>query len=286
MQRTHLRGHRPVRLSLLLCAAGTALTPAMALAQSMGGPLPYDPVDPWAGVTVIVTPADPREAPEAAAAPALPPPRPADIPEPAPPRIADTPVEEWTPPSLYESLDLGLGGTPELASEKPAPNAQLPERKSVAAPKGSRLPTSVQFVERGPVSVGVSTSMSATAPVSSLLNRQAGSGNGEVKGRVGYSMDNLSLYGTSQLGASASTGTPSVYDGYTVGSSYSVPLDSLGTGDKLGATVEMDSSSTVNTGVEWRAPMGTYERFISVQRSAPVDSNASGVVKAGVLGKF
>ncbi|GAB4066104.1 hypothetical protein GCM10028812_13050 [Ancylobacter sonchi] len=260
------------------------MLPAAAFAQSMGGPLPYDPVNPWAGVTVIVTPAP---EPDTADAPAVPPPRPADIPEPAAPAIADAPAGHW-PPSLYESIELGLGGEPQPEPEKPAPNQLLPARKSVAAPKGSKLPTSVQFVDRGPVSIGVSTSMSASAPVSSLTNRQTGSGSGEVKGRVGYSMDNLSVYGTSQLGASASTGSPSVYDGYTVGSTYSVPLDSLGLGkgDKLGATVEMDSSSTVNTGVELRAPMGSYERFISVQRSAPMDSDASGVVKAGVLGKF
>ncbi|MCB4769411.1 hypothetical protein LGR54_12405 [Ancylobacter sp. Lp-2] len=285
MLRALLRGHRPTRLPFRAGAAILAgLMPAAALAQSMGGPLPYEPTDPWAGVTVIVTPAP---EPDAADAPAVPPPRPADIPEPAAPAIADAPAGHW-PPSLYESIELGLGGEPQPAPEKPAPNQLLPARKSVTAPATAKLPTSVQFVDRGPVSIGVSTSMSASAPVSSLTNRQTGSGNGEVKGRVGYSMDNLSVYGTSQLGASASTGNPSVYDGYTVGSTYSVPLDSLGlgNGDKLGATVEMDSSSTVNTGVELRAPMGSYERFISVQRSAPVDSNASGVVKAGVLGKF
>ncbi|MDR6951729.1 hypothetical protein J2X65_001078 [Ancylobacter sp. 3268] len=285
MLRAFLRGHRPTRL-LAGAAAAALLFPAVAGAQSMGGPLPYDPVDPWAGVTVIVTPQQDRHEPEAAAT-AVPPPRPADAPEPEP-QVADTPIEQWTPPSLYESLDLGLGGLPELEPEKPAPNALLPQRKSVATSKTAKLPTSVQFVDRGPVSIGVSTSMSASAPVSSPTNRQTGSGSGEVKGRVGYSMDNLSVYGTSQLGASASTGTPSVYDGYTVGSTYSMPLDNLGLGkgDKLGATVEMDSSSTVNTGVELRAPMGSYERFLSVQRSAPVGADASGVVKAGVLGRF
>ena len=48
----------------------------------------------------------------------------------------------------------------------------------------------------------------------------------------------------------------------------------------------MNSGQTVTTGVELRAPSGSYERFISLQRSISPDSDPSGTVKAGVLGKF
>ena len=290
MQRAFSRGHRPARTPFLASALTLAavLASSAAAAQSMGGPVPYQPTDPWAGISIIVTPAQPDagSASEANAVPTAPP-RPADVPEAPEPQIADTPIEQWTPPSLYESLDLGLGELPAIEPEKPAPNTLLPARKPAVPSKTAKLPTKVE-IDRGPASVSVSTNLSANAPVSSALTPSAGSGSGEVKGRVGYSMDNLSLYGAGQLGASASTGSPSVYDNYAVGSTYSVPLDNLGLGpgEKLGASVEVNNSSTVNTGVELRAPLGSYERFLSVQRSAPVDSTPSGVVKAGVLGRF
>lgn len=261
---------------------------------SWGRSQPAPTVDPWTGIHLLVTPAQAGEVESAD----LPPPQ-AQGPEPAPatttpgyagahpaePQIADTPLDQWHAPSLYTALDLGLGGAPVLPEETPAPNTLLPERASVAKPRRAALPTSVDVMKLGPASASVSADMSANAPVSSALNRQPGGGNGEVKAHVGYSMDNLSVYGTGKVGASASTGAPAVHDGYTVGSSYQVPLPTSG-GEKLGARVEVDKSSTVKTGVELRAPMGSYERFISVDRSSPIDASGSEVVKAGVLGKF
>lgn len=288
MLRAFLRAHRPSRLPLLL---GAVLLPALAHAQTLGTTPGYSSNNPWAGISLVVTPA-PQDAPVESEA--LPPPSAAAPPGPAEaapveePQIADTPVDPWSRPSLYTSLELGLGDPTPTEPEKPAPNAQLPQRNAVAPHKAPQLPTSVDLYKNGPASVAVSTNMSASAPVSSVLNRQAGGGSGEVEGRVGYTRDNLSVYGTGNLGASASTGAPSVNDGYAVGSSYETSLQNLGLGadHKLGASVEMNNSNTVNTGVELRAPLGSYQRYISVERSTTNGSDSSGVVKAGVLGKF
>lgn len=265
----------PLRLAALLAPALAALLAGLvatlpAAAQSADS-------DPWHGIKVLVTPPDDGAADDetqqpAAGAPAEPPAASADV---------------GSEPSLWTSLDLGLGG----AAPEPEPEAkETPPAWLVPGPapkvKQGKLPTELEL-KQGYTSLSVSSSASTSAPVSSALERNPGSGSGEIKGRVGVGQDNLTLYGTGTVGASASGDTPSVYDSMAVGSTYSVPLAPLGMGDeKLGASVEVDNSQQLTTGVELRAPAGSYERFISVQRQVSPDSDPSGVVKAGVLGKF
>lgn len=282
MKRAHLRSPMLARLPFMLAPLLAFAAPASA--QSLGGPVPYTPMNPWSGITVIVTPPAEESAYEAAQRDAAAAPEPASEETTAHVVPSLEPQEDALPPSLWTSLDLGFGDTTPVVEEKPAPNTLLPARKPVTADKTPQLPTRLEILE-GPTSVAVSTSASTSAPVSSPLAKSAGGGNGEVKGRVGYALDNLTVYGTGGLGAAESTGAVSVYDNVAVGSTYNVPLGMV-KGDSLGATVEMNNASTVTTGVELRAPMGDYQRFISVQRAASPDSDASGVVKAGVLGKF
>jgi len=297
MKRAHPRSPLLARNAIL----PVILAPLLAFAVPAGAQTPDGvtaaPVDPWSGITLIITPPAPEAAPDS----------PYDSAHrdnaPAPEVASAVPVEEQeeseelvghvvssvdvaqeapAPPSIWNSLGFGKPVLP--TTEQPAPNTLLPARKAVAANKPQALPTQLQLLE-GPASVAVSTSASTSAPVSSPLAKSAGGGSGELKGRVGYEVDNLTIYGTGGVGASENTGAVSVYDNVAVGSTYNVPLG-LVKGDKLGATVELNNASTVTTGVELRAPMGEYERFISVQRSASPDSDASGVVKAGVLGRF
>lgn len=287
MMRSFSRSPLPARLPLALRLALPSLL-AMTLAapagaQTISGTSANSATDPWNGIAVIVTPpaddASPYEAAQGADA------------GPAQPETATAAPEEPDAddhaPSLWTILTLGLGGeTPEPPKEEPAPNQLISAPKPTVAKKPSSLPTSLEL-KQGPASVAITTTASGSAPSSDPLNASDGGASGEVKGRVGLEQDNLSIYSTGTLGASASTGSPTLSDNLAVGSAYSVPLAPLGLGqEKLGASVEVDNSHTLTTGVELRAPLGTYERFISVERSTPADSNASGVVKAGVLGKF
>lgn len=261
---------------------------APAMAQSLGGPIPGTPSTPWGNITVIVI-SPPGQSPYEAAQQAE-----GEAPfTDDPVAQAEVPLEEepdhgelvQSPnapaPSIWNALTLGTA--PITSSDKPAPNTLLPARKPVNTAKKTTAPSFE--VKQGGASVAISSSASATAPVSSARNPSAGGGSGEIKGRVGYEQDNLSIYTTGAVGASASSGAPSVYDNLAVGSTYSVPLTSDGS-RKLGTSVEINNSQTITTGVELTAPLGPYERFISVKRSASPDSDASGVVKAGVLGKF
>ena len=264
----------PLRLAPLL--AGAALLASLAVAA----PAAAQSADPWHGIKVLVTPPDDGAAYDEAQQPAAG--------APAEPPAASTDVgEDGSEPSLWTSLDLGLGGAaPEPESEaKETPPAWLLPGPAPKVKQG-KLPTELKL-KQGYTSLSVTSSASTTAPVSSALERNPGSGSGELKGRVGVGQDNLTVYGTGTVGASASGTTPSVYDSMAVGSTYSVPLAPLGMGDeKFGASVEVNSSQQLTTGVELRAPSGSYERFISVQRQVSPDSDPSGVVKAGVLGKF
>lgn len=265
----------PLRLAPLL--AGTALLASLAVAA----PAAAQSADPWHGIKVLVTPPadDPAYDDGQQAA--------AGAPAEAPAASTDLEADDSFQPSLWSSLDLGLGG----AAPEPEPEAkETPPAWLLPGPapevKRGKLPTELKL-KQGYTSLSVTSNASASAPVSSALERNPGSGSGEIKGRVGVGQDNLTLYGTGTVGASASGTTPSVYDSMAVGSTYSVPLAPLGMGDeKFGASVEVNSSQQLTTGVELRAPSGSYERFISVQRQVSPDSDPSGVVKAGVLGKF
>ena len=264
---------------------------APAGAQSANGPVAATPVDPWSRLLIVIT----RPAPEAAEESpydAAQRDNPAAVQEEATDTLASeemvghvvssTDLDQEAPrASIWSSL---FGTLVPPATVKPPANSLLPARNVVTAAKAQSLPTRVEILE-GPASLAVSTSASTSAPVSSPLDKSAGGGSGEVKTRVGYEVNNLTLYGTGGLGAAESTGAVSVYDNIAVGSTYNVPLGIV-KGDSLGATVEMNNAATVTTGIELRAPMGDYQRFISVQRAASPDSEASGVVKAGVLGKF
>lgn len=279
-----------------LFAAGLALSATAAAAQQIGTTAPPSPGDPWHGI-IMVTPVgegSPYDAAQQAAdAAGQAETAPSDA---APPvEAAQMEIEPFDPekeaaegPSLWTTLELGLGASPEAEPEEPAPNRLVLERKPVAEAKRAPLPTRVE-VRHGAASLSVSSSASTTAPVSGPLSRTDSSGSGEIKGRVGVEQDSLTVYSTGTLGASASAsaGTASLYDNLAVGSTYSVPLAPIGLGkEKLGASVEVNNSQTVTTGVELRAPEGSYERFLSVQRSVSPDSDPSGIVKAGVLGKF
>ncbi|MGA0564659.1 hypothetical protein ACO2RV_19605 [Ancylobacter sp. VNQ12] len=288
MMRSFSRSPLPARRPLALRFAAPPLLAltlvAPAGAQTIGAATPAtSAADPWNGIAVVITPPADDTSPYEAA-------QDADA-EPTQPETATAAPEEPEAddhaPSLWTILTLGLGGeTPEPPKEEPAPNQLISRPKPAVAKKTSDFPTSLEL-KQGPASVAITTTASGSAPSSGPLNASAGGASGEVKGRVGLEQDNLSIYSTGTLGASASTSSPTLSDNLAVGSSYSVPLAPLGLGqEKLGASVEVDNSHTLTTGVELRAPLGTYERFISVERSTPADSSASGVVKAGVLGKF
>lgn len=273
----------PSAAGAVLFAAGLALAAAPAAAQQIGTTAPPAPGDPWHGI-IMVTPAgeaSPYDAAQQAADAAHPAETEQPVIEPFDPETDTAEV-----PSLWTTLELGIGGSPEPEPEVPAANQLVLQRKSVPAAKRTPLPTRVE-VRQGAASLSVSSSASAVAPVSGPLSRTDSSGSGEIKGRVGVEQDSLTVYSAGTLGASASAGTASLYDNLAVGSTYSVPLAPIGLGkEKLGASVEVNNSQTVTTGIELRAPEGSYERFISVQRSASPDSDPSGIVKAGVLGKF
>lgn len=277
--------------------AGLAAAPP-AKAQSIGTVTKPGLPDPWHNI-ITISPFDENSPYEAAQ-------RAADIqagtdaaPSDAVPTEAQatgTVEEPFDPeketavmPSLWDTIELGLGDIPtEPEPEAPKPNQLLPARKAPVQRARAALPTQMELRE-GAALFSVSSTASATAPASGALTTTSTSGNGEIKGRIGFEQENLTVYSDGTLGASAgaSPASASVYDNIAVGSTYSVPLAPLGLGpEKLGASVEVDKSQTVTTGVELRAPAGSYERFISVQRSTSPDSEASGIVKAGVLGKF
>lgn len=279
-------------------AAGVTLALALpAGAQSLGTVTKPGLPDPWFGV-IMISPYDEaaaegsaydaaRRAADAATA---------DV---APPAAAPTPVAEPAPfdperetavmPSLWETIELGLGDAPEEPEpEAPKPYQLIEQRTSPVQRARTQLPTQMEL-RQGAAMMSVSSTASATAPSSGALATTSTSGSGEIKGRVGLEQDNLTVYSTGTVGASAgpNPASASVYDNIAVGSVVSVPLAPLGLGaEKLGTRVEMDKGQTVVTGVELRAPAGRAERFISVERSQAPGSDASGVVRAGVLGKF
>ncbi|MBB3771865.1 hypothetical protein FHS55_002474 [Angulomicrobium tetraedrale] len=283
-RRHPLKATLPALLTLALAAP--------AQAQSLGRASSSPSVNPWQGIAITVSPPDdsepaPSASPYEAAQQAAQPAEPQPGAEPAATPVVAQPEPDPEAPSLWQVLNLGLGGdTPEPVKPPPAPNQLLPERKPAVTRSSDPLPTSVDL-SHGPASVGVSTSASGSAPKSGLAGASAGGASAAVTGRVGYEQDNLAVYSTGTLSASASTSAPSVSDNMAVGSKYTVPLAPLGLGDhKLDASVEVNNSRTTTAGVELRTPGNGYERFISVERTSPADANASGVVKAGVLGKF
>ncbi|WGD31964.1 hypothetical protein AncyloWKF20_09135 [Ancylobacter sp. WKF20] len=291
MRRFFPRGHMPALPgeATALCRRATGLAlPLLALPLLALPASAQTAFDPWSGIAVTVTPA-PDESSAYDDAVADTPPPPTEATPAVAGAVATTPVgsEDTQEPSLWDALSLAIGGDlPELPKEKPAPNQLLPARKPVVTTAKPTVPTSLE-VEQGPAHLAVSTNASGSAPKSGLGGATDGGASGEIKARLGVEQNNLSVYSTGVVGASASTSTPSLYDNLAVGSSYSVPLSSFGLGqEKLGASVEVTNSQTVTTGMELRAPLGTYERFISVERTASPDSTGSGIVKAGVLGKF
>lgn len=283
------------RLSVLVAGLGMGLGLALpAAAQSIGTVTKPGLPDPWHGV-IIINPLDdsPYEAAQRAAEAAQ-----AETAAPSPAKTsteaAGAPLEPFDPeketatmPSLWETIELGLGGDPGEAEPEPRkPYQQIPERKAPVERARITLPTRMEL-RQGAAMVSVSSNATATAPASGALSTTATSGSGEIKGRVGLEQDSLTVYSAGTVGASASPGSATIYDNVAVGSTYSVPLAPLGLGpEKLGASVEVDRGQNLTTGIELRAPAGSAERFISVQRSQSPGAEASGIVKAGVLGKF
>lgn len=279
-------------------AAGLALAlAAPANAQSLRTvPAPGLP-DPWFGV-IMISPYDEAAAEGSAyeaahdAADAA---SEAARPAPPAPAVADAPVtfdpaqETAVMPSLWESIELGLGGPPEEPEpEAPTPYQLIEQRSAPVQRARTQLPTQMEL-RQGAAIMSVSSNANATAPSSGALATTSTSGSGELKGRLGLEQDNLTVYSTGTVGASAgpNPASASLYDNIAVGSTVSVPLAPLGLGaEQLGTKVEVDKGQTVRTGVELRAPAGRAERYISVERSQAPGSEASGLVKAGVLGKF
>lgn len=252
-------------------------------------------VDPWSGIVIVVNPpsedaaendeasqtlnlADPQQGPVATVT-AGEPPQPG-----LPPgsESADDATDEM--PSLWTALELGIGDGIEVLP--PRPVATVSTRPVKATPL-QPLPTSFDL-RQGPAQFAVVTSVSTTPAVSSLLEGSAGGGSGEVKGRLGYVLDNWSLYGVGGIGAAESTGTISLYDSLVFGGTYSVPLAPLGMGanDSLGARIEVGDTQATTTSLEMRSGQGTYQRFISVERSMAPTAAPSDTVRAGVVGKF
>lgn len=276
-------------------AAGLALALTVpASAQSLRTvPAPGLP-DPWFGV-IMISPYDEAAAEGSAyeaahdAADAA-----SEAAQPAP-AVADAPVtfdpaqETAVMPSLWETIELGLGGPPEEPEpEAPTPYQLIEQRSAPVQRARTQLPTQMEL-RQGAAIMSVSSSANATAPSSGALATTSTSGSGELKGRLGLEQDNLTVYSTGTVGASAgpNPASASLYDNIAVGSTVSVPLAPLGLGaEQLGTKVEVDKGQTVRTGVELRAPAGRAERYISVERSQAPGSEASGLVKAGVLGKF
>lgn len=278
-------------------APATGLMLALALpvaAQSIGTVTKPGLPDPWFGV-IMISPYDEAAAEGSAyeaahdAANAA-----SEAAQPAP-AIADAPVtfdpaqETAVMPSLWESIELGLGGPPEEPEpEAPTPYQLIEQRSAPVQRARNQLPTQMEL-RQGAAIMSVSSSANATAPSSGALATTSTSGSGELKGRLGLEQDNLTVYSTGTVGASAGPNPASatLYDNIAVGSTISVPLAPLGLGtEQLGTKVEVDKGNNVVTGVELRAPAGRAERYISVERSQAPGSEASGLVKAGVLGKF
>lgn len=275
-------------------ASGAPAEPAPVITGTVPG---RGGVDPWSGIVIVVTPAPDdvttgtgdagealglaEDAKSGEAHPAA-----AD----APPPLnllpgGETAAEETTDemPSLWTSLDLGFGGDGGMPAPRKVPT--VPTRPVKAAP-AQPLPTSFDYKE-GPAQLSVVTSVSTTPPTSEPLSTVAGGGSGEVKGRLGYVLDNWSVYGLGGLGAAESTGAVSVYDSLVLGGTYSVPLAPLGMGanDSLGAKLEVGGTQAT-TSIEMRSGQGNYQRFISVERSTTPDAAASDTVRAGMIGKF
>lgn len=293
---THPANPRATRRHIPLTGAVLAVACLAAPAPVAAGSL--DPsLDPWQSIVIVPEPQPGASAYDAAQRASLDAPgtpaaaeEPQDAPEEAAYVPFDPEAETAVAPSLWTLIELGLGGADEpqadTASEAASP-AWLPTGKdSVAGRAPVRLPTRMD-VQQGAASLSLSSRASAVAPASGALNTTSTSGTGEITGKVGLQQDYITVYTAGTVGASASGDTASLYDSLAVGSTYSVPLAPVGLGDqKLGASVEMNDSRTVTTGVELRAPVGAAERFISVERTQGPDSAGSGIVKAGVLGKF
>ncbi|QIB32774.1 hypothetical protein [Ancylobacter pratisalsi] len=243
---------------------------------------------PWNGIAVIVTPLptnppSPYEQAIAGSDEGEPPVVPTEPSAMSNGSLVD-PLGTAPRASVWSSLSAATA--PTLPEGVPTPYSQLSGPSDKPKAKSATLPTRMEL-KQGPASLTVSTNASASAPRSGALTTSEGGGSGEIKGRIGIEQENLAVYSTGSLGASASTGMPSLYDNVAVGSSYSVPLAPLGLdADKLGAKVEVNNSAAVTTGVELTGKLGTYQRFISVQRSMAPDATPNGIVKAGVLGKF
>jgi hypothetical protein len=272
-------------------ASGAPAEPAPVVTGTIPG---RGGADPWSGIVIVVTPPPAEDAAPDGSDQALGladplhanPPTDADGPQ----SIALLPGDETTDettddmPSLWTSLDLGIGDGVEMPP--PRKVATVPTQPVKAAP-AQPLPTSFDLRE-GPAQFAVVTSISTTPPISDPMDGNAGGGSGEVKGRVGYVLDNWSVYGVGGFGAAESTGTLSVYDSLVLGGTYTVPLAPLGLGadDSLGAKVEVGDTQATTTSVEMRGGQGNYQRFISVERSTAPTAAPSDTVRAGVVGKF
>ncbi|MCK0196673.1 hypothetical protein MWN34_07065 [Ancylobacter sp. 6x-1] len=180
---------------------------------------------------------------------------------------------------------LGGGSVPKVNYIGATPIQRLLQSRAKKKASASRdtIPTEFDY-RHGAASVSLNTSMSATAPVSGFSSATASSGNGEVKGRIDYALDNLVIYGSGNVGASASTGV-SLYDGTAVGTTYKMPL-AISPGDTFGMTAELANQSNVTTSMEVRGPLGPFERFLSVEHVRTIGTTGTETVKAGLLGKF
>ncbi|MDF2996524.1 MAG: hypothetical protein K0R27_2161 [Xanthobacteraceae bacterium] len=294
--------------------AGVAVSATARASGAPAEPVPSEPVfteatpvvtgtvpglggaDPWSGIVIVVNPPPEDVAPttvepsqaliptdqpqDGDAAVASGPPQSLDL------LPGDETEEDATAemPSLWTALELGIGDG--IETLPPRQTAVVPTRPVKATPS-QPLPTSFDL-RQGRAQFAVVTSVTTTPAVSSVLDGSAGGGSGEVKGRLGYVLDNWSLYSVGGVGAAESTGTVSLYDSLLVGGTYTVPLApfGMGTSDTLGAKVEVGDTQATTTSLEMRSGQGNYQRFISVERSTAPTATPSDTVRAGVVGKF
>ncbi|MFK8250567.1 hypothetical protein [Ancylobacter terrae] len=260
--------------------------PLILLAALCAPAQAQEAADPWSGIVLVVRPAavpEGESAYEMAIAEAE-----AQEADTAAPAAEDTQaglvvvVDDGSaqePPSLFAVLDLGLGSLEEMHGA-PAPKKVITPRPVTAQ---AAMPTKVDL-DAGLARLGIASSVSTTAPVSSALDARNGGGSGEIKGRVAYGDDAFNLYGVGKLGAREATGTVSVYEGLIVGGAYSVPLGTA-EGERLGARLEVADTNAVSTAIEYRIREDGGESFLSLEHAA-ASGGGTGTLKAGIARKF
>ncbi|HSI40610.1 MAG TPA: hypothetical protein VLA00_08715 [Xanthobacteraceae bacterium] len=240
--------------------------------------------DPWNGLAAIVAPPaeveDGGPLPDASAEPEDPAPvapAPDEVTADASEEAPDEPVSAWI------IIELGIGDADDGALAAP-PDRRPQPAATVVAPQPSPLPTKLD-IDGGPARLEVSGSVATTDPVSDADRKVGGGGSGELRSRLGYSLDAFTLYGVGGMGAAESAGAVSVYRSLVLGGAYAAPLGGPQDG-RIGAKVEIADTAAVTAGVEYRAGRDGAEGFVSLEQVGAPNAAPAGMVRAGVVGKF